>query len=519
MFSQVNGNNWFPQVIVPNHRMDGIGLLVVMAFVLITLAIVSNSCFPKLSKEGFEPSFTMPKVGPPPQSVTGKKDPTGYTSVTDLPSAPINSLAETNSRPYQDPALEKASRQMLNELKQDMDGFASFEMPHLEGKSDPAVALPLTRFKGDYQRVKDELLVLAQNPGLQPQLSIQDVETAGANLRFLQRTYRLYANNKMVPAPRADLSKVGMSDEGFTNPGDEPITPDQLALLSQKLAVEIVRLQASGTTDPVLQARASMFTKMRQTVDDLNTRVKNGTLPAKDIPIKVSDYEKFLPALGDSSAGIGGLLSKSGYSSLSSLFNAYDAGDASGSDIAAALFETYADELLKGLSYKIDVSYVSPNEVAKKQAEATAWDAQRAIRIAGAGNAVDTGHPLTQTGSRGAFESQIRQMDLAGFQGQDPLDTLGSANESGPIRPPTEAATKIGKFDWKARSDAICLNVARAGLNPAEFGCMPKASEVSPDYSWRGHTKMVCSRLATHSDPATPEQMGCPPVSWKGWKQ
>ena len=510
--------------------MDGVGLLVVMAFVLITLAIVSNSCVDwlnfsgsgaKARLEGFT-EMKIPNVGPKPQSVTGKKEVTGYTSVTDLPSAPINSLGDTNSLPYQDPAQEKGSRQMLNELKQDMDGFAAFEMPHLEGKSDPAVALPLTRFKGDYQRVKDELLVLAQNPGLQPQLTIQDIETAGANLRFLQRTYRLYAANKMVPAPRAGLSKVGAEDmgEGFTNPGDEPITPDQLALLSQKLAVEIVRLQASGTTDPVLQARVSMMTKMRQTVDDLNTRIKNGTLTAKDIPIKVSDYEKFLPALGDKSAGIGGLLSKSGYSTLSSLFNAYDAGDASGSDIAAALFETYADELLKGLSYKIDVSYVSPNEVAKRQAEATAWDAQRAIKLAGAGNAIDTAHPLTQTGSRGAFETQIRQMDMAGFQGQNPLDTLGSATgDPEPIRPPTEAATTVSKFDWKARADAVCLNIVRAGLNPAEFGCMPKASEVNPDYSWRGHTKMVCSRLATHSDPAIPEQMGCPPVSWKGWRQ
>jgi hypothetical protein len=176
------------------------------------------------------------------------------------------------------------------------------------------------------------------------------------------------------------------------------------------------------------------------------------------------------------------------------------------------------------LSYKIDVSFTSPNEVAKRQAEATAWDAQRAIRLNSTGGQaplqVDTGHPLTSAGSRGAFESQIRKMDMAGFEGKNPLDAAAPVDQDPAIvRPPTEAPTKIGKFDWKARSDAICLNVARAGLNPAEFGCMPKASVVSPDYSWRGHTKMVCSRLATHSDPAIPEQMGCPPVSWKGWKQ
>ena len=41
---------------------------------------------------------------------------------------------------------------------------------------------------------------------------------------------------------------------------------------------------------------------------------------------------------------------------------------------------------------------------------------------------------------------------------------------------------------------------------------------VSSDYSWRGHCKMMCSRLATAADPGVPELMGCPPVEWKGWR-
>ena len=65
---------------------------------------------------------------------------------------------------------------------------------------------------------------------------------------------------------------------------------------------------------------------------------------------------------------------------------------------------------------------------------------------------------------------------------------------------------------------AIKKNIVAAGLNPGDYGCIGEGVHVSENFSWRGHTKMVCSRLATNADPAIPEQMGCPPVSWRGWK-
>jgi hypothetical protein len=97
---------------------------------------------------------------------------------------------------------------------------------------------------------------------------------------------------------------------------------------------------------------------------------------------------------------------------------------------------------------------------------------------------------------RGEFEDKIQQLS----------------------RPPSQAPTQIGKFDWKVRAEAITENIRKAGMNPDDFGCLGRGAQVSKDYSWRGHAKMVCSRLATHADPGIPEQMGCPPVSWKGWR-
>ena len=495
--------------------MDGLGLLVVVSFVLLTIAIITNTCTDWTYKEGFQVSLTpegAAREGPPPTSLTGAPSASGPTGISDLPSAPITGLAENSPLPYQDPAQQKGSKQMLATLKADMEGFATSELPGLKsvGSSDPSVSLPITRFNGDFQRVKDEMAAIKNSPGLQPQLAVDDIQDMASNLRFLQRQYRTYAGSKMVDEPTAPLSSVGMqTTEGFADTTDTRITVDQLKDLSTKLSVEIVRLQKSGTNDPVVKSRVNVFTSMLQFVNNIKARIDNGTLKAADIPIKLTDYQNFLPALGTNSGGIGKLMSASGLSSLSSLFNAYDAGDISGSQIAEALFEKYADEILKGMSYNLTFSYTSPSEVAKEQAIASGWNAKNAYSSFSKQGGVSSGD-LAQgdvmdglldgfsggaTG-RGEFEEKIQHLS----------------------RPPSQAPTQIGKFDWKVRAEAITENIRKAGMNPDDFGCLGRGAQVSKDYSWRGHAKMVCSRLATHADPGIPEQMGCPPVSWTGWR-
>ena len=496
----------------------GYGFAIVVAFVMLTLAIVIYACLPLVGgKEGFQPVPSPLSLTADSASAGGSKSKgvTGY--VSDLPSAPITDLAASASLPYQDPALVKSSLQMINELKQDMDGFATREMPHMKDKSDPTIQLPLTRFQGDHQRVKDELAVLKANPGLQSQITVEQLTSMGANLRFLQRIYRTYAASNLVPpAPEISQSHDAASTgtEGFADAsgskGDK-ISKTELNLLSVKLGVEITRLQASGTTDPILVARVGVFTKIKQTVDDFITRLGNGSMTMDDIPIKKSDYNKFLPALGDTSAGIGGLLSKNGLGSLSSLFNAYDAGDISGSKVAGALLDMYANDLVKGLS--ISLSYTSPNELANNNALAAYASAS-----AGAGSGSGMLHPgvsfshssggLNQgsgAGARGEFDAKIRDLDnVAGFMN----DTTKSPKKF----------KEAGKFDWKERAKSIRENIKRAGMNPADYGCLDDGAHVSQGYSWRGHAKMVCSRLSTNADPGIPEQMGCPPVSWRGWR-
>jgi hypothetical protein len=517
--------------------------------------------------------------------------------------------------------MAKGSTEMLRQLKQDMDGFSTFELEKMPDVSDPAVKLPITQFKGDYQRVKDELMVVNRTPGVQPSLTVQTINEMAANLRFLQRTYRTYANNELVPQPQTPMTQVGASEtvEGFstypvtsnsidpstldvdtsslptpTTPPIDPSTLDvdtstpstptippidpsalynsylswmnsssygttstvdtvsppttttgsnvasnvapvmtdtpthtgdpnyaritrrQLDLLVQKIAVEITRLQASGTTDPIVRSRVNIFLRIKQSLTDIQRALDAGTMKPQDIPILVKDYNNFLPAIGSTNTGIAGLLSESGYPTLASLFNAFSQGDITNSEINNHLLHSYARALINGLSYKFDISYTSANEVEARKAEAikAAYDSGDTAADIGMQMKMHTGHPRTMHGSRGAFDSHVRQMDLNGFE----RDSQGYSRPSASAG--SQGTEGSGGFDWKGRAEKIFDNVKRAGMNPYDYGMDEDvyANAINSDFSWRGYTKMVCSRLSTNAEQGMAEKMGCPPASWIGWR-
>ena len=569
-------------------RIDGLGLLSISILIVLGIYIFINS---RCETCGFEN---------PPLAKASQ-----YTGISDLPEAPQNNLADVNSLPYQDPAMAKSSTEMLRQLKQDMDGFSTFELEKMPDVSDPSVKLPITQFKGDYQRVKDELMVVNRTPGVQPSLSVQKINEMAANLRFLQRTYRTYANNELVPQPQTPMTQVG-AIEGFstyrvtsnsidpstlavdtsslpTNPvptsstdtvtppidpsslynsylswmnsssygttttvdtvspsattgsnvasnvtpvmTDTPthtgdpnyarITRTHLDLLVQKIAVEITRLQASGTTDPIVRSRVNIFLRIKQSLTDIQRALDAGTMKPQDIPILVKDYNNFLPAIGSTNTGIAGLLSQSGYPTLASLFNAFSQGDITNSEINNHLLHSYARALINGLSYKFDISYTSANEVEARKAEAikAAYESGDTAADIGMRIKMHTGHPRTMHGSRGAFDSHIRQMDLNGFE----RDSQGYSRPSGQA---SAGGSGSGGFDWKGRAEKIFDNVKRAGMNPYDYGMDEDvyANAINTDFSWRGYTKMVCSRLATNAEQGMAEKMGCPPASWIGWR-
>ena len=83
---------------------------------------------------------------------------------------------------------------------------------------------------------------------------------------------------------------------------------------------------------------------------------------------------------------------------------------------------------------------------------------------------------------------------------------------------PQDAGRGASTFDWKNRAKEIEAQVKKRGLNPTDFGIMPLNTTVSNDFSWKGYTRMMCTRLQATMDPSLPETCGCPPMEWQGWR-
>jgi len=300
---------------------------------------------------------------------------------------------------------------------------------------------------------------------------------------------------------------------------------------------------------------------MKGTVDSLIAKINNNTLDPTKIPIAQSDYDTFLPALGSDSAGPAGVLFNSGYSSLSSLFNAYKAGDVDGAALAETLFNTYGDTLVNGMSYSMNLSYTSPNETTKEVAKALyRGEFQNTIETMSDGftDTPDTACKKNLAACQAACGDPSSDGYEDCFSGCGPAFELcskisvGSDSDSGPRSGPgpsmlssmlTSLATKsqakvdpisqyssyaspdidskmknTAGFNWKDKCKQLYDALKRMSLDPGDFGCLAPGTQVSPDFSWRGNAKMICTRAATHSDPGLPEQIGCPPVNWPGWR-
>ena len=379
--------------------------------------------------------MATPTPGPPPQPIGQGERAQPYAPPTaEILSAPFGQTSEVSSRPYKDPATETAGFARLNQLLQDLNAFSDFEVEKLQGTSDPAISLPLVNLQADKQRVSDEVVFMNRNPGLPSSLTLPEVQGIQVNLRFLQKKAREMSTGTI---------------EGFEDAAVSPkATADEIKAAILKTTAELIRLQSSGTTDPLVQARISTLTQINQSLKDIQTKLEAKTLLPDDVPITHADLAAYLPAASDASKPLSPFLS-----TLSTGAAAKTNDDA----VIAAIMAAYTPA-----------------------AEATA-----------------TATPTPSASqSRGEFE----------------LGTLPSGR-------PTFPEPKTAKFDWKARSSQICGAIRKRDLDPADFGCLVDTSKVGQDYSWRGYTKMICTRLQTTMDEGLPEACGCPSVGWKGWRQ
>jgi hypothetical protein len=459
--------------------------LLFFGFLLIVLLVASYG----LQKEGFvnpgsneslkAPQVIVPKVNPKPAPLE-VSSPAPYLPPVEKEYGPaFGDIARVNTLPYKDPSLEAAPYARLAELLESMKAFFAFEAKSLEKRSDPQIQLPLTTAKGDLQRLTDEVAVLKRNPGIGSALTQGQADDIQANLAYLQRQHRLSVN---AVSGRSELL------EGFEGAQNEEISPrlnvSEVEELVTKVNAEMARLSASGTTDPLLNARVNTLRDIRNNLQTIVTEVKNGTKPEASIPILKSDMASFLPVMGNPSQPLPQLIKSLDLPpSLANLFPATGDGDISSSRLAETIFKNYGNAILKAISDNLSPPPKSQSET-----------------------------PVYMTASAQAPGSEI----VAFPRGE--MESVTTAFELGKLENKDAHASKPAKFDWKKKSAEICEEIRKRGLNPRDFGCMDPSKVVSSDYSWRGNARMVCTRLLTTPDPGLPETCGCPPLSWPGWR-
>ncbi len=486
-----------------------------LGIVILVLLAASIGLSKETKKEGFvnpgsdeslkAPKVIVPTVNPKPAPLEGST-PAPYLTPTDSVYGPAyGEIARINTLPYRDPSLESAPFKRLSELLESLKGFFTYEAKGLEKLSDPSVQLPLTTARGDMQRLTDEISVLKRNPGIDSALTQGQADDIQANLAYLQRKYRMSVNS---------TSGSSLLEEGFENGSSTPApatnqleTSDRLKLadvkeLKIKVEAEISRLSASGTTDPVTNGRINSLNTIKVNLESIIREVETNLRPEAEIPILKQDVDKFLPVMDDPSKPLPQLLNEANLPvSIANAFPAYGPGDKSGAKAAQALFEKYGEKLFNGLSWSLGLKFTSPNEVAAAVAKGPgAEKSDDPVFFTGSGRDMLPGSKAVAF-PRGQLESTTGGMEIDRLESRPSLDV-----------------GKTAKYDWRSKAAQICDSIKKQGMDPNDFGCMDPSKQVSPDYSWRGNARMVCTRLLTTPDPGLPETCGCPPMEWPGWR-
>lgn len=438
-----------------------------------------------------------------------------------LPFGPYAQMASVGSFQYQDPSTMSAELTQMKKINEDLRSFLAFEGVHLTNSSDPTVSLPLTQLRADSRKLQDEISVLDKNPGVQSQLTQQTLADIEGSLVFLQKKVRLFETSGVVSDnsegfrnmhnknTKHDTKATGKASKeenkaSETTKKDEKTkaTKKDLQELQTKAYAAILKLSASGTTDPVVQARIKRLQKMYSDLDDMIKKLNKGQWTEKDIPVFKEDINEILPNLDQPSKEIKDVFSQTSGKKLNRIEKqlAYLVGVENAQDVF--------NELKKNGSFRVsmDLGYHTKDEKEKYKKNNNKISLQKDYSINDDGM-----HPHVSNkgmNSRSQMENNNLDMDTAFDSHSLGMDDNAIANSK---------SSEASHFDWKKRATTICEQVKLRGLDPLDFGCLPKDSLMSPAYSWRGYTKMVCGRLGTTMDPDLPVVCGCPPQRWKGW--
>lgn len=450
-----------------------------------------------------------------------------------LPWAPAPQRSKETPNPYRDPSLEPAKYIRILGVKEDLQAFFGFQAFMLEQSSDPSIQIPLTRARADMGELIDIQSVMERNPGLPSRINNKQLDDIKANLRYLREIlHDLEASGAVQQGALEGFTN--MITEGFVESNDKETTTTgtttgtttesekratktELEEFQTKVIVEITRLQASGTTDPVINARITTLNAIKDEVDDVLTKLESGAITPNTVPIYSSDIEKALPLLGKPTDPLPQVLKK--YDLPPAIQNLFPAGlsskDKEQAEQINNIVKGYMDNIFEGTSWglNVNIKYDNPT-IAKLKAKEAMYSA-----------IANTTKPSDGTGLPGLDGVY----DYSGYSSREYTQDSGApdfsrTNSSYDTGLPGISFTRFfeeptsGGLDWKERSEQIREQVRRRGLNPLDFGALPTGTVVGDDYNWRGYTKMMCMRLKATTDPGLPSSVGCPAEDWQGWK-
>lgn len=423
-----------------------------------------------------------------------------------LKSTSIESFADMGTLPSETPAS-------LKEL-QDFQVKVVFELNQLNlaGAQDQGSLLrvaTLNRIKQDVDQVIAQLQGGILAPSSVPIYSI-DLQQAGA---FLNQPTKNPIN---TGAPAAPIPTTP------TLTSDKPASLKELQEFQVKVVVEIQRLSASGTSDPVVVARLAVLQKIKQDVDQVIQKLQTGEITPETVPILKADIERAFPILGNPNAPLPTILQKADLpAQLSSLFpGGLSPMDTEQMKQINNIVSGYAKKFMDGASWQVSLKYDNPDieKIRLKTAEQTAKliDLAKGLSVSAnqgglPGVAPSANPPLQAVDARAQMtagaDMKSNQTNAAYDRGLPGLSTSRNL----PLPPPAT-------LDWKQRNKEIVQQIRRRGMDPLTFGALPDDAEVSQNFSWRGHTQMMCTRLNQTADPGLAVSVGCPPQSWEGWR-
>jgi hypothetical protein len=395
-----------------------------------------------------------------------------------LPFGPYAQTASVGSYQYQDPSQLPAELKQMKQLNEDLRSFLVFEGASVSNSSDPTVQLPLTQLRADSRKLQQEITVLEVNPGVQSSLTQQGIADIQEALTFLQRKVRLFQTAGVIAGGAEGFQDMAVKVKTRA-------TKENLQELQTRVYGSILTLSASGTVDPVVQSRIKRLQEMYSAVSDMISKLDKGIWTSTDVPVFKEDIEEILPKLVKPTEEVKDIFSQQQGSKPSSPLEKHIAGLV-GTEAASGVIKNLMNN--GSLRFNVELGFggtknsKSYDLLDKKNADGSAKAA-------------------------GGAEAEAMEMNTPYDNKMPGVDDRYEAKNK----------KKLGGLDWKKRSESICEQVRLRGLDPQDFGCIAKDSMMSPAYSWRGHTKMICGRLASTMDPNLPIVSGCPPPNWKGW--